>query len=245
MIVVAGGTKGIGLEIADHYARKGETVIAAYAHDADAAETARARLARHGAPVYVVPSDLATAAGCAGLATALAAIPGTVDVLVHSVVRAVAGPVLDVDLEAFSAAINANGMSLLWCVRALLPRMARGSSIVFLSSRGGRVVVPSYAAVGVAKALAESLMRYLAVELAPRGIRINAVAPSIVDTGAVRAIFGAGTDAALRHAAEANPTGRAIEPGDYTAVVDFLTSPAAAFVQGQVLSVNGGSNLMA
>ena len=69
--------------------------------------------------------------------------------------------------------------------------MRRGSSIFYLTSRGGRIVVPNYAAVGVAKALAESLMRYMAVELAPKGIRINAIAPAIVETDAVKALFGA------------------------------------------------------
>jgi enoyl-[acyl-carrier protein] reductase III len=79
----------------------------------------------------------------------------------------------------------------LFLVQAALPLLRRGSSVTYLTSRGGRIVVPKYAAVGVAKALAESLMRYLAAELAPSGVRINAVAPAIVETDAVRTLFGA------------------------------------------------------
>lgn len=243
MIVIAGGTKGIGLEIAEHFAKQGKTVVLGYARDTAAAEKAKARLAGH--DVHVIRGDFESVAGTEAFAKALEAVPGTVDVFVHSVVRAEGGAVLGVDLDTFSRAVNANGMSLLWGVRALLPRMARGSSVIYLSSRGGRVVVPNYAAVGVAKALAESLMRYLAVELAPKGIRINAIAPSIVDTDAVRALFGAGTDAALKSAAETNPSGRAVEPNDFTSVIDFLVSPGASFVQGQTIFINGGSNLMA
>jgi NAD(P)-dependent dehydrogenase (short-subunit alcohol dehydrogenase family) len=85
----------------------------------------------------------------------------------------------------------------------------RGSSVTYLTSRGGRIVVPKYAAVGVAKALAESLMRYLAVELAPSGVRINAVAPAIVETDAVRTLFGAEAAGLVRAAASHNPSAAA------------------------------------
>src|ERR1700733_1490369 len=104
MIVIAGGPKGIGLEIAEHFAKKGETVVAAYARDTAAAEKAQARLAKHGAPVHVIQADFDSAAGTIAFAKALEAVPGTVDVFVHSVVRAEGGPVLDIDLDAFSRA---------------------------------------------------------------------------------------------------------------------------------------------
>jgi NAD(P)-dependent dehydrogenase (short-subunit alcohol dehydrogenase family) len=123
--------------------------------------------------------------------------------------------------------------------------MKRGSSVFYLTSRGGRMVVQNYAAVGVGKALAESLMRYLAVELAPRGIRINAIAPSIVETDAVRALFGAGAGDLVRSSASHNPSGRGVEPRDYTSLMRWLASPEAEFVQGQVFFVNGGANLSA
>jgi enoyl-[acyl-carrier protein] reductase III len=102
-----------------------------------------------------------------------------------------------------------------------------------------------YAAVGVAKALAESLMRYLAVELAPSGVRINAVAPAIVETDAVRTLFGAEAAGLVRAAASQNPSGRGVTDADYTNLVRWLASPEAEFIQGQVIFVNGGANLSA
>jgi enoyl-[acyl-carrier protein] reductase III len=114
-----------------------------------------------------------------------------------------------------------------------------------LTSRGGRIVVPNYVAVGVAKALAESLMRYLAVELAPRGVRINAIAPAIVETDAVRTLFGAEAGDIVRTAASHNPSGRGVRDADYTDLMRWLASPAAEFIQGQVIFVNGGANLSA
>lgn len=242
-IVIAGGTKGIGLEIAAHFAARKETLVLAYARDDAAAAVAKTRCEGLGARVRTVRADLASEEGLRAIDAAAEGEP--VRVLVHSAVDPLAGPLLAHDPKALSHALDVGGLSLLSLVRTLLPRLERGSSVVYLSSRGGRTVIPGYAAVGVAKALAESLLRYLAVELAPRGIRINAVAPSIVDTEAVRAMFGAGAEGALRHAAESNPSGRGILPEDYVGVVDFLTQPASAFVQGQVVFVNGGANLMA
>ena len=105
--------------------------------------------------------------------------------------------------------------------------------------------MPNYAAVGVAKALAESLMRYMAVELAPKGIRINAIAPAIVETDAVRKLFGDGAGEIVRASAAHNPTGRGVLDSDYTSLMRWLAAPEAEFVQGQVVFVNGGANLSA
>jgi enoyl-[acyl-carrier protein] reductase III len=136
-------------------------------------------------------------------------------------------------------------LSLLFLVQAALPLLSRGSTIFFLSSRGGRIVIENYGAIGVAKAMAESLIRYLAVELAPKGIRINAIAPAIVETDAVRALFGAKTSDIVRDAASHNPSGRGVTDADYSKLMRWLASPEAEFIQGQVIFVNGGANLSA
>ncbi len=124
--------------------------------------------------------------------------------------RVIALPTLQVNPDDCTRALNLNGTALLYLVQAALPILKRGSSVLFLSSRGGRTVIKNYAAVGVGKALAESLLRYLAVELAPRGVRINAIAPGAVDTDALRAVFTADTDKILKIAAEQNPSGRSL-----------------------------------
>jgi enoyl-[acyl-carrier protein] reductase III len=105
--------------------------------------------------------------------------------------------------------------------------------------------VPNYAAIGVAKSLAESLVRYLATELAPRGIRVNSVAPGVVDTEAVHTLFGDDAEEIVRHAAENNPSGRGVQHSDYTNMIRFLASPEAEFIQGQTIFINGGANLSA
>ncbi len=122
--------------------------------------------------------------------------------------------------------------------------MARGGLVLFLTSRGGRVVIPGYASVGVGKALGEALVRYLAVDLAPRGVRVNALALGLLDTAAVRTFLGDRADAALEARAARSPAGRGLAHEDYLPLVSFLASPAAAMVTGQVLGVYGGADLL-
>jgi enoyl-[acyl-carrier protein] reductase III len=243
-IVVAGGTKGIGLATAKAFAGPGEKVFLNYFGDDGAARDAKAAIEKLGAECHVIKADAGTAEGCKALYEAVRAHTDRIDQVVHCCVTAYGEPALEADPVRFAKAVETNGISLLYLVQAMLPLMDRGSTAFFLSSRGSKVVVPNYASIGVAKSLAESLVRYLAVELAPRGIRINVVSPAIVDTGAVRSLFGDQTDQMMKAAAEANPSGRGVKDSDYTNVIKWLASPEAEYIQGQVIAVNGGANLM-
>jgi enoyl-[acyl-carrier protein] reductase III len=86
---------------------------------------------------------------------------------------------------------------------------------------------------------------YLAVELAPKGIRINAIAPGIVETDAVRALFDVDAAGLVRDSGQHNPSGRGVAAADYTKLNALVASPEAEFIQGQVVFVNGGANLSA
>ena len=177
-ILIVGGTKGIGLAIAKAFAPDAGNVILAYHSDEAAAEA----VVQAGGRASLVKADAGTPEGCAAMIDAARALTDRLDQVVHCAVDAYASPALAADPIRFARAVTTNGTSLLFLVQAALPLLSRGSTIFYLTSRGGRIVVPNYAAVGVSKALAESLMRYLAVELAPKGVRMNAIAPAIVET---------------------------------------------------------------
>ena len=240
-VIVTGGVKGIGLAIAERLARPGEAMVLGYNADETAAEAAKAALAPTGALVTTVRADVGTIAGAQALIDAVS--DHDLTHIVHSAAMIYPTTLLDADLEKFTDAIHVNGLSLLYLVQKGLPLMGRGSTVTFITSAGARTSQANYAALGVGKALAESLVRYLVAELAPRGIRINAVAPGLVDTTSVAGMVGSAEGAAklLERAARANPSGRLTEGRDYAGVVEFLQSPAAEFVQGQVIHVNGGA----
>ena len=244
-ILITGGTKGIGRAIALRFAEPGVDVFLNYRGDDEAAREAHSLVEAAGARCHLIKQDVGTPEGARAVLAQAAEKVDRLDQLVHCAVRAIPKPALECDAHDFTAAVNLNGTALFYLVQAADPLLARGSTVFFLTSRGGRTVVPNYAAIGVAKALAESLVRYLASELAPRGIRINCVAPGVVETDALRALFGDQAADIAKHAAETNPSGRGVRDEDYTGLIRFLASPEASFVQGQTIFVNGGHFLAA
>ena len=116
--------------------------------------------------------------------------------------------------------------------------MPKGSSIIGISSLGSTRVMENYVLVGTSKAALESLVRYLAVELAPRGIRVNAVSGGVVETGALEHFPN--KEDMLRAAQKRTPAGRMVVPADIAGAVVFLASEDADMIRGQTLIVDGG-----
>ncbi len=244
-ILVTGGTKGIGLAIARRFARPGTDVFLNFRADTAAADRARAEIEALGARCHPIQGDVGTPEGARAVLAGVAARTDRLDQLVHCAVKVIAESLLTVDPVALTEAITLNGTALVYLVQAARPLFRPGSTVFFLSSRGSRTPLPNYAAVGAGKSLAESLIRYLALELAPLGVRANCVAPSAVDTEALRQVYGDRTDEIMRQSAATNPTGRNVVDDDYCSLIEYLASPSAAMIQGQVVFVTGGSYLAA
>ena len=151
-ILVTGGTKGIGFAIAQRFAKPGTDVFLNYHSDEAAAANAKQTIDQLGARAYLIRADVGTPAGALAAIDQVNSHTDRLDQLVHCAVRVIAKPALEADLDDFTRAVNLNGNALLYLVKAALPLLQRGSSVFFLSSRGSRIVIKNYAAVGVGKA---------------------------------------------------------------------------------------------
>jgi enoyl-[acyl-carrier protein] reductase III len=236
-VLVTGGTRGIGLAIALRLVRDGAgRAVLGYMRNDDAAERASEALRAAGAEPVLVRGEVSKPKVIEELAS-----HGPYRVVVHNAATGVIRPALETEDKHWDWTLNANARALLSLTRATAPQMEEGSSIVAISSLGSQRVLENYVLVGTSKAALESVVRYLAVELAPR-IRVNAVSGGVVDTGALDHFPN--RDEMLR-SAERTPAGRLVEVDDIAGAVSFLCSSDAAMVRGQTLVVDGGFSLPA
>lgn len=237
-VLVTGGSRGIGKAIALRLARDGATRVAiGYFRSDAAAEQTATELEQLGAEPVLIRGNVAServAEQVAGL--------GRIDVLVHNAATGVIRPALETDDKHWDWTMSANARALLSLTRAAAPWMPEGASIVGISSLGATRVLDNYTLVGTSKAALEALVRYLAVELGPRGIRVNAVSAGVVHTEALdhfpnrEEMLALGAD---------NAAGRLVTPEDVAGVVAFLCSPEAEMIRGQTIVIDGGWSLRA
>ena len=168
---------------------------------------------------------------------------GPLDALVHNAATGVIRPALETQPKHWEWTLTANARALLDLARAAVPQMPSGSTIVGVSSLGSTRVLQNYTLVGTSKAALESLVRYHAVELAPRGIRVNAVSAGVVETDALQ--YFPHREQMLEEGNTRTPAGRLVTPEDVAGVVAFLCSPEAEMVRGHTLVVDGGFSLPA
>ncbi|MFN8187129.1 MAG: SDR family oxidoreductase [Gaiellales bacterium] len=238
-VLVTGGSRGIGKTIALRFAGLGASRVGIgyLRSDRDAEQTAR-ELEALGAEPVLLRGNVGDPQRLRAMLDTL----GTPDVLVANAATGVIRKTLELEEKHWDWTLNANARSLFTLARLAAPRMAPGSSIVALSSLGSMRVLDDYVLVGVSKAAIEALVRYLAVELAPLGIRANAVSAGLVDTGALDHFPD--RDAMLAHYRERTPAGRLVEPADIAEAVCYLASPAAEMIRGHTLILDGGYSLV-
>jgi enoyl-[acyl-carrier protein] reductase III len=239
-VLVTGGTRGIGKGIALRFAELGAASVAvSYLRNDRAAEETAERIQELGAEPLLLRGNV----GHPEKVERLVAEVGALDVLVSNAATGVIRPFEELTEKHWDWTLNANARALLTLARAAAPGMKGGSSIVAISSPGGARVLPNYLLVGVSKAALESLVRYLAVELAPRDIRVNAVSAGLVETGALE--FFPNRDEMIDAFRSRTPSGRLVTPDDVAKVVTFLASEDAAMIRGQAVVVDGGNALIA
>lgn len=239
-VLVTGGSRGIGRGIALRFAELGAAKVAiSYLRNDQAAEETAEEIRGHGAEPQLLRGNV----GDPEKAAALAAEVGPLDVLVSNAATGVIRPALELEEKHWDWTLNANTRALLTLARHSVPHMQPGSSIVAITSLGSQRVLDNYVLVGVSKAALEALVRYLAVELAGRDIRVNAVSAGLVETGALA--YFPNREEMLAYYERRTPAGRLVEPRDVAEVVCFLASPASSMIRGQTVIVDGGYSLLA
>lgn len=241
--LVTGGGRGIGRAIASNLAARGAHIVVAYLRNRAAAEETCAAAEDHAVKALAVRANVGDEAHLDALFDRVDETFGRLDVFVSNAATGVLKGLDDLDARAWAWTMDANARAFFLGAKRAAALMPDGGHMVTLSSQGSTRVLPGYMVVGASKAALESVARYLAVELGPRGIRVNVVSPGVVDTDALRH-FPARDDM-LAAARSKTPLGRLTTPEDVAATVDFLTSPAAGMITGQTLVVDGGAGVLA
>ncbi len=242
-VLVTGGTRGIGRAISLRLARAGAMVVANYARNDEAAAALKAEANSEALALEVLRADLTLPKGIGAVLEQMTQRVGTIVSLVHCAATGVHRPLEQLTARHLDWTLALNVRAFFELVQGLLPAMTDGSAVLALSSAGAVRAVPAYCTVGTSKGAIESLARHLAVELAPRGIRVNILAPGSIETAAWNAFPD--REQRLAEAQRRSPIGRLVTVDEVALAAQFLCSPASRGVVGHTLVVDGGALVVA
>lgn len=240
---ITGASRGIGRSIALALAADGASIAVGFFRNRSKAAEVCAEIEGNGVKALPVKVHVGDADAIDRAFDEVGEVFGSLEVFVSNAASGVLKPLADIDAKAWAWTMDINARALLFGAQRASALMPSGGSIIALTSAGSTSVLPGYGAVGASKAALESLVRYLAVELAPRNVRVNAVSPGVVDTDALRHFPD--REGMLEGGRARTPAGRLATPEDVAGVVRFLCSPAAEMIRGQIIAVDGGAGLLA
>jgi enoyl-[acyl-carrier protein] reductase III len=242
--LVTGGSRGIGRAIALRLAQAGASVMVNYLrHRAAAEETAQA-IEACGVQAKIVRGNVAVPEDVHHIFDEIKTSWGRLDILVSNAAAGILKPAMEITPRHFHWTMDINAAAFLHMAQHATEAMGdSGGRIVAISSLGAGHALPYYTAVGASKAAIESIVRHLAVELAPRRINVNAVSAATVETEALKHFPNA--QEMIEQTRRRTPAGRLADPRHIADAVLFLVSPLADFVIGHILVVDGGYSILA
>jgi 3-oxoacyl-[acyl-carrier protein] reductase len=239
--LVTGASRGIGRASALALAKEGAQVLVHFSSSEKEADAVVAEIRKAGGKADKVGADLRLADGAHTLAKQVRAIVGDrLDILVANAGVSKSAKIEDMKIEDFDNLFAVNVRAPFFLVQQLLPSLCKGSNIIFTSSLVARATAGTLSAYAATKGAIETLVKHFAAELGARGIRVNAVAPGVVDTDMSNFTK---TEAGREVALGLQALKRLAQPDDIAPVVAFLASDDAGWITGDIVRVDGGSKL--
>ena len=244
--LVTGSGRGIGRAIALKLAERGADVVVNYVRNMEPAEETGAEIRSLGRRAMVVKANLSRIEDIDQLFERIQGEWGGLDIFISNAASGFNRPGMEQKVNGWDWTMNVNARAFLFAAQRAVPLMEarQGGTIITISSPGANRVLPDYIAVGASKAALDALTRYLAVELAPKNIVVNGVAPGMVLTDALQHFSFMSESNVIPRTVGNTPAGRLVEPNDVAELVAFLCTPAAAMIRGQVIVIDGGFTLI-
>jgi 3-oxoacyl-[acyl-carrier protein] reductase len=238
--LVTGASKGIGAQIARELADRGTAVAVNYSGSKDAAEKVVAEIKAKGGNAIAVQANVADPKAIEGLVNTVAAQLGPIDILVNNAGVYEFSPLEQITPEHFHKQFDLNVLGLLLVTKAAVTKFnPKGGSVINIGSVVGRMAFPNAAVYSATKGAVDSITVSLSKELGPKGIRVNALNPGVIDTEGTRVAGFIGSDFET-NAAKETPLGRIGQPRDVATAAAFLASADSAWISGQTIYASGG-----
>jgi len=236
--LVTGAARGIGRAVARKLAREGADVAVNYYNSHDEAESLCSELRKLGRRAFAVQGSVGVPDSVDEIFAALRQHFDRVDIVVSNAASGVLKPVMDMGLKHWRWCMETNALAVDLLAQRAVPMMRDGGRIIAMSSLGAQRAMPGYGFIGASKAALEALVRALAQELGPRGIRVNTVSAGVVDTDALA--YFPNREAVLADFDRRNPVQQKLTPEAVADAVYLLCLPEAAMINGHTLVVDGG-----
>jgi enoyl-[acyl-carrier protein] reductase III len=245
VVLITGSGRGIGKALALKFAENGADVVVNFVRNKETAFETRDAVIALGRRAIAVRADVGKIESIDSLFEQVKNEFGRLDFMIHNAAVGANKPGMQQQPGSWDYTMNTNARSFLFCAQNAAALMEKSKAGVFLaiSSQGSQRVLQDYISVGASKAALEALVRYLAVELAPRNIVVNAISPGMVLTDALQNFRFMKEAGIIERTIAATPAGRLVTPEEIANLAVFLCTPQANMIRGQVIILDGGMTL--